>query len=1126
MNLTFQNTGDAQKLCITDCGAECGKKHTSESSKVSSLWDWTGSMGTSSNPKSIGVPMMYGSNSDWWNVDDSCFKDPITNLWSCPWSFPYWNIKNPNYQGSRTIVWINVSLPGLINDVCDATRYPECNTVNPNQYAPYTTYKMCQWGKNISPPQNTSCITLGPWANGISGISSIGWYMRVQADGYGVNGAPSFLQWNAYQMAIGSWFVLAIAYPPSANFTVSLLAQYSSFSQNIPMALSAADVLSTDGEELFPPDKFTCPNSNVNGFQNYLCTNTNRVGKGFGWYFDGKFLYLRFVPIEAYRTYGRYAMLNKYTQNGLNDVRVWTLTNTKLQITASCNGCPVQSSYAGVTYWDVPDEPPANFLDGTTLHPTLQPTNLPTMQPTLSPSSALPTVKPSAATAQPTLLGTPSPITPTILPSKKPTTASPSLMALAIKEENRRRFLGAVGSNASANGQPTSAPSANTRPSCSPTRAPTCSPTMSPTLLPTSGPTKSPTLTPTTRPSPNPTSAPSFSLNKWNTLLPSKPYQTLAMSRDGKIVYANAQSSSQLIKSWVNSGSVTMSGFINGSSVAPWSRACTSSTGQIVYLAIWGKGIAVSSNYGMVFNDTSLVQRRRYSGIACSGNGDRAYAISYGDSDNVFASTDYGSTWVTLQAPSKQGKWQSISSSSDGKHVTLAEYGGYLYTSHDYAQTFTVASGAPWTQWQSVSSSDVGTLVAAAVETKSGIWISNDFGSTWTRSASAPKTPIWRSVAISSDGSFMAACSAGVGNFFSTPMKAMGGIYFSTDSGKTWFFSTKDVGSANSGPFWMDLAISSDGSTLVAGAYPSNVFIYKRVPTAVVLSPTLAPTTASLPQTAPPSPPPRIPPIYNTVIIVATTNLYNISAETLSSSSSFETAFIASLQSIFSNYSIPLANVIIKRIYAISIPSLASSRLLISSSSSVGGASIEYEISALLQQTPYPSANALSTSMTSVLNQACVQGILMNELKAKDGQDCSAMLSASLVGVFVYDSSPTIKPTTSFNSGNSGSGRDIQKSFLTTQMLSIIICTCVGVSCLLAIAGYLYFRHQRNKNVAVNSWYGASVNHHSADGEGIDMIVTQNDIHSSSTQKRNDTDYAVYNRRSSRFEESNSKFKL
>jgi len=214
--------------------------------------------------------------------------------------------------------------------------------------------------------------------------------------------------------------------------------------------------------------------------------------------------------------------------------------------------------------------------------------------------------------------------------------------------------------------------------------------------------------------------------------------------------------------------------------------------------------------------------------------------------------------------------------------------------------------------------------------------------------------------------------------------------------------------------------------------------------------------------------------------------------------------------------------VIIKRIYSISTPSLASSRLLLSSS---GGASIEYELSALLQQTTYPSSSALSTTMTSVLTQACVQGVLMNELKANDWQDCSAISSTSLVGVVVYDSSPTMKPTTNFNSGNNGSGKGIQTSFLTTQMLSIIIGTCVGVSCLLAVACYVYFRHQRNKNFAVSSWYDASGSHYAADGEGIDMMMTQNDIHSS-TQKRNDTDYAVYNKRPSRFEESNSKFKL
>ena len=182
--------------------------------------------------------------------------------------------------------------------------------------------------------------------------------------------------------------------------------------------------------------------------------------------------------------------------------------------------------------------------------------------------------------------------------------------------------------------------------------------------------------------------------------------------------------------------------------------------------------------------------------VASSTDGRKIVAATYGGL--IYTSADAGTTWVSTTAPTLS--WQSVASSADGTKLVAVPSGGQIYTSTD--------SGATWTprattqNWSSVASSSDGTkLVAAIGNGGSGqIYTSTDSGATWTATATALN---WFSVASSSDGMKLVAVVYG------------GQIYTSTDSGTTW---TPRATSQN----WQSVASSSDGSKLIAVYDPAN----------------------------------------------------------------------------------------------------------------------------------------------------------------------------------------------------------------------------------------------------------------------------------------------------------------
>eukprot|EP01038_Epipyxis_sp_PR26KG_P008105 gene8105-10977_t len=474
--LKFQNVDSKAIVCIDHC-SECPTTQSTMSSRIYTIWDWDGSL------SGKGVPTIMGSNIDWWNIDNSCSKNSSTHLWSCPWVFDKWNIGNKNHIvkdtttgldmiiSNRTVAFLSPYVPGIM-DGCDYDKFSTCT----DQYASYTVGRMTIWGAN----QATQSVNLGPWP-GVSGMSNIGWYWRVKAPEYGIDGAPSTFSFETYQMAEGSFVIIAIAYPPTTKFTVNIGVSPSwgwgvSF-PTVPMASSLQQVLSQD-ENPTACDSF----DNREWWQ--MCSDTDI---GLSWYFDQSYLYLRMVPFWCYNV-NQHHNCNPENQLDAYGKKVWNInTGFIVSVNSSCNGCAVNSVYKNVTYYEVADVVPPLPLNDYFQDVGSLPTKVPTTAPSMSAPSYNPSKSPSSApssrkTNSPTLK--PSTIVPTSKPSGASTT-SPST-----KPSNTP--------TPKPTGTPTTRPS--TKPSNSPTPKPTATPISKPSAKPSNGPSSKPTAIPKSKP--------------------------------------------------------------------------------------------------------------------------------------------------------------------------------------------------------------------------------------------------------------------------------------------------------------------------------------------------------------------------------------------------------------------------------------------------------------------------------------------------------------------------------------------------------------------------------------------------------------------------------------------------
>ena len=197
--------------------------------------------------------------------------------------------------------------------------------------------------------------------------------------------------------------------------------------------------------------------------------------------------------------------------------------------------------------------------------------------------------------------------------------------------------------------------------------------------------------------------------------------------------------------------------------------------------------------------------------IASSWYGDKLAATNAGG--NIYISADSGATWSAGEA-SSWCNWSSITSSEDGTMLAAAdmgdELGGYIYTSVNSGADWTEQTGSGRRAWQSITSSRDGTMLAAAVQ-GGCIYISTDSGVTWKERTTAGSR-VWRS--ISSEGDHNGA----IGWELAATTDS-GFIYTSKDAGRNW---TEQTGAGSRA--WQGIAVSADGANTIAAVCDGYIY--------------------------------------------------------------------------------------------------------------------------------------------------------------------------------------------------------------------------------------------------------------------------------------------------------------
>jgi uncharacterized repeat protein (TIGR02543 family) len=176
-------------------------------------------------------------------------------------------------------------------------------------------------------------------------------------------------------------------------------------------------------------------------------------------------------------------------------------------------------------------------------------------------------------------------------------------------------------------------------------------------------------------------------------------------------------------------------------------------------------------------------------------------------------------TWAWSAQPDLGNRnWHALASSADGSRLYAASEScgnsacdlgvvdaGGIWVSTDYGVTWTAIANTSGRKWFSIASNANGTKVAA-VDRGGSIWTSVDSGSTWTERAAAGQRN-WDSIASSSDGDNLVAVSPD------------GFIFTSSNSGETWSNRTP----ANVTGF-TGVSSSNDGSRLAVTTWSSGLY--------------------------------------------------------------------------------------------------------------------------------------------------------------------------------------------------------------------------------------------------------------------------------------------------------------
>ena len=161
--------------------------------------------------------------------------------------------------------------------------------------------------------------------------------------------------------------------------------------------------------------------------------------------------------------------------------------------------------------------------------------------------------------------------------------------------------------------------------------------------------------------------------------------------------------------------------------------------------------------------------------VAVSANGSVVYAGA--TNSTLFRSFDYGVNFEELPNGGV-GFWYDVCTSDDGSIIVGGMNERYIQVSHDFGETWFNASAPGVGGWGDVDCSGSGeNLVAVDVSAAKNIWVSNDFGVTWSARGLSTN---YISVTMDNSGQYIVA-----GRIFNR-------AYYSTDFGVTFNLGIDD----------------------------------------------------------------------------------------------------------------------------------------------------------------------------------------------------------------------------------------------------------------------------------------------------------------------------------------------
>ena len=256
---------------------------------------------------------------------------------------------------------------------------------------------------------------------------------------------------------------------------------------------------------------------------------------------------------------------------------------------------------------------------------------------------------------------------------------------------------------------------------------------------------------------------------------------------------------------------------INVGATINWNSAAISATGQ--YIAVsngnapytGGGSVVISNDYGQSFTNNLNPSGSSKSGyIAISATGQYQTWVSNGV--GIYNSSNYGVTWrLSSTGGNDNSNWQNIAISSSGQYqvAVSGQNPGSVFLSNDYGLTFTLLSNPPTNiNWISCAISSTGQYISVVSSTAtpggSGtLYTSNNYGQSWT--LKGPNPVDWRSISINATGQYQVAVISN------------GQIYKSTDFGNTWTLTATYTN-------FQGISISSSGQYITA---VGNGSVYK-----------------------------------------------------------------------------------------------------------------------------------------------------------------------------------------------------------------------------------------------------------------------------------------------------------